>query len=329
MENKNILFVSAQKAYYPTSGVESRINNLVKIFGKKNKLFIFAPFQEKISAKNYFGLDYGNKFRKLYDARIIRKARELNQKNKIDIIYATTLWSGFNGYLLKRKLGAKFYFDNHNVEFLRYKRTKSFIWPAVFLFERFICKKADKVVCVSEKDKEYMIKYFGLNSKKIDVIENPVDTTIFYSNTKVRNKIRKEFGLKKNEKFILFFGQLDYTPNVEALKIISEEIIPRLDKSKSSYKIIVCGKGDGNGFLKKYQNKNLIFKGFVDKIQDYINASDVVIAPLKSGSGTRIKILEALACKKKVISTSIGAEGIRNNKYLEVQDDWEKFVEQI
>ncbi len=160
-------------------------------------------------------------------------------------------------------------------------------------------------------------------------IENPVDTKIFYPNPKISNRIRRNLGLKKDEKFILFFGQLNYQPNVEALKIIKKEVIPRLEKRGINYKIVICGKGDGKGLLKEFKHQNLIFKGFVDKIQDYINASDVVIAPLESGSGTRIKILEALACNKRVISTTIGAEGIKQNKFLEVEDDWQKFVEKI
>jgi glycosyltransferase involved in cell wall biosynthesis len=167
-----------------------------------------------------------------------------------------------------------------------------------------------------------------LNSNKIKIIENPVDREVFYPKD-TKNLIRKKLQLKQKDKFILFFGQLNYKPNIEALEIIKNEIIPRLDSYKKQYKIAVCGAGNGKGFLKEFKHKNIIFKGFVNKIQDYINASDVVIVPLKSGSGTRIKILEALACKKRVISTSIGAEGIKPNKLLEVEDDWNKFVEKI
>jgi glycosyltransferase involved in cell wall biosynthesis len=330
MKNKKVIFISAQNVFNPTSGVESRINNLVKDFSKENSLTIFAPNQNiKKGNKNFFGLEYHSKFKKLLDKRIFKKALEIHEKNKFDLIYATTLWSGLNGMILSKKIKIPFYFDNHNVEFLRFKRSRNWIWPIIYFYERLICKSAEKVICVSETDKKFHIKYFKLNPKKIIVLENPVDKKIFYPNNKNSIKIRKELGLNKGEKFILFFGQLDYKPNIEALKIINEEILPRLDKKRMKYKIVVCGKGDGKGLLKKFNHKNLIFKGFVEKIQDYINASDIIIAPLKSGSGTRIKILEALACNKKVISTSVGAEGIKENKFLEVEDDWENFVKKI
>lgn len=327
---KKILFISSQNVFQPSSGVESRVNNVLKILQKENEVVIFAPKQKLLNKpKNYYGFEYSSRFKKLLDTRMIFKSIKISKIRRFDEIFATTLWASLNGLIISRKLGIPFIFDDHNVEFLRFKRTKNIIWPIIYLFELLICKMANKVICVSQVDKNYLVKYFRINPKNIEILENPVDTSIFYPNNKVKLIIRKELNIKDKEKFILFFGQLDYQPNVEALKIIANEIIPALNYKKSNYKIVVCGKGDGKGFLKNFKDSNFIFKGFVGKIQDYINACDVVIAPLKSGSGTRIKILEALACNKRVISTSIGAEGLKINKLLEVEDDWKKFVKKI
>jgi len=78
--------------------------------------------------------------------------------------------------------------------------------------------------------------------------------------------------------------------------------------------------------------KNITFTGLVDNIEDYINASDVVICPLTSGGGTRFKILEALACGKVVVSTTIGAEGLESKRIgdsLILCDNWDDFVKII
>jgi len=324
---QKIIFISPQNIFNPSSGVESRVNNLIKYFSKQNILYIFAPKQDvEIPFKNYFGYNCKNRINKLYNKELITMASKFKDA---DYVLATTIWAGLNGWLISRKINKPFYFDDHNVEFLRFKRTKSILWPFIFLFEWFLCRKATKIFCVSEVDKLYLVKYYKLNPNKIEVFENPVDKHIFYPNRKVVYKIRNQIGIKKDEKFILFFGQLDYMPNVQGIKIIINEIIPRLEKMNKKYKIVICGKGDGKGLLKKFKHKNLIFEGFVNNINDYINACDVVIVPLVSGSGTRIKILEALACKKKVVSTSIGAEGIKKNKYLKIEDKMEKFVEKI
>jgi len=82
----------------------------------------------------------------------------------------------------------------------------------------------------------------------------------------------------------------------------------------------------------EFTHKNIVFTGMVDKIEDFINTSDVVISPLLSGGGTRLKILEAIACGKVVVSTTVGAEGIDQSQikdFLKISDDWEEFSKEI
>lgn len=326
---KKLLIISPHDIFPPQNGGERRIYLLAKKLATTNKTYFVGP---KLRNKNAIDFPievieaFENKSKKkLLNFNLIKEINNILKENKDIEIQLEFIWQGINLILS----GVSYTLDAHNVEFLRFKRIGFKWWPLIYLYERLVCKRAKKIICVSEVDKKYLVKYFKINPTKIEIIENPVDTSIFYPDNKNNKKIRKELGIKNKEKFILFFGQLDYRPNIEALEIIKEEIIPRLDKSEIKYKLVICGKGDGNGLLKRYKNKNLILKGFVDRIQDYINASDIIIAPLKSGSGTRIKILEALACKKRVVSTSIGAEGIKKNKLLEIEDDWEKFVEKM
>lgn len=324
--NKNILIISPHNPFLRSNGGENRIYLRAKELLDRGQVVIIAPIgkREKGSFKVY--QIYENKpSKKLFNFNLIYRINEIIKKEGIDKIYLEFPWQGINLILT----GNRYTLEEHNVEFLRFKRTGSLLWPIIYLYELFICKFADRIICVSKVDKEYISKYFVINPKNIEIIENPVDRSIFYPNSKNNNKLRKSLHLSKGEKMVLFFGQLNYKPNVQALNIINNELIPRLNKKNIKYKIVICGKGDGEGILKSSNNPDLIFAGFVERIQDYINASDVVIAPLLSGSGTRIKILEALACKKRVISTSIGAEGIKQNKLLEVEDDWQRFVEKI
>ncbi|MCP4653771.1 MAG: glycosyltransferase family 4 protein [Candidatus Omnitrophica bacterium] len=323
---KKLMIISPHNPFLRSNGGENRVYLITKELSKHNKIVLVCPAGKcgKESYKAYQPFEDKAK-NKALNFKLLNKLRKIIKREKPDEIQLEFPWQGLNLILL----GKRYILDEHNVEFLRFKRTGSRIWPIVYLYELLACKFAKKIVCVSETDKKYLIKYFRLNPNKIEIIENPVDTSIFYPNTKNNKKVRKELGLKKDEKFVLFFGQLDYYPNVEAIEIIKKNILPELEKKKAKYKLVICGKGNGKGSLKNFKHKNLIFKGFVDKIQDYINASDIVITPLKSGSGTRIKILEALACEKKVLSTSIGAEGINKNKFLELEDDWEKFAGRI
>ncbi len=321
---KKILIISPYDIFPPKNGGERRIYLITKELSKNNNVTMIGP---KSKSKNDLNINYielfeDNPKEKILNLNVIKYLINKEKESKVRLEY---IWQGINIVLA----GRSYVLDEFDIVFLRFKRTGNWLWPLIYLYELLICSFADKVICVSEVDKSYLVKYFKLNPNRIEIIENPVDKTIFYPSNRNNKRIRRELEIKNNEKMILFFGQLNYKPNIQALEIIKKEIIPGLNKRKLNYKLVICGKGDGKGMLKNYRDKNLIFKGFVDKIQDYINASDVIIAPLKSGSGTRIKILEALACKKRVVSTSIGAEGIKQNKLLEIEDDWERFAEKI
>jgi len=104
--------------------------------------------------------------------------------------------------------------------------------------------------------------------------------------------------------------------------------LPRIIKKIQHAKFLIVG---DNPPL-EFKHEKILFTGLVDKIEDYINVSDVVICPILSGGGTRLKILEALACEKFVISTKVGAEGTQFDKYqdiLLIHDDWHSFTEEI
>lgn len=323
---KKIMILSPHNPFLRSNGGENRIFLLAEEYSKKMNVILVCP-RGKISSKKikvYQPFKDSAK-EKTFNFKLIKELRSIIGKEKPDLLQVEFPWQSINLMLL----GKRFILDEHNVEFLRFKRTKSKKWFLIYLYELLACKYAKKIICVSRTDEKFINKYFWIGNEKTEVIENPVDKKLFFPNKKNKIKIKRKLGMKNSEKFILFFGQLDYQPNVEAIEVIKNKILPKLDKKKQKYKIVICGKGDGKGILKKFHHKNLIFKGFVNEIQKYVNSADVVIAPLISGSGTRIKILEALACKTRVISTSIGAEGINKNRYLEVEDDWNEFVKKI
>lgn len=326
---KAMILISPHDVFPPKDGGDRRIYLLTKELAKTYDVTYVGPFLE-----NRKSVDipinvveaFPNRAKyKIFNSNVIKVVRHLLRQNPEAEVRLEFPWQGINMPFI----GRRFILDEHNVEFLRCKRMGSMIWVFVYVYEFIICHLSKRVICVSQTDKEFLVRYFKLPAEKIEVVENPVDTSIFFPDTKNVRKIRQELGLKENEKFILFFGQLDNRPAIEALEVITSKIVPALDKKQLKYKMVICGKGDGKGFLKKFSHINVIFKGFVERIQDYINASDVIIVPLRSGSGTRMKILESLACGKRVISTIIGAEGLKEDKLLEIEDDWDRFVERI
>jgi glycosyltransferase involved in cell wall biosynthesis len=169
---------------------------------------------------------------------------------------------------------------------------------------------------------------------KIDVIPNGVDVPGCLESRVDATQLRKGLGLTHDESLALFFGTLDYLPNATAAEIIVNEIAPRLVKRKAAVKIVIAGKCSSPDWVTDLDrvSERVAFVGFVDDINATIKSADVIIVPLTMGSGTRFKILESIGCGRRVVSTTIGAEGLDRDvlgESLVVRDDWDAFVEAI
>ncbi len=186
------------------------------------------------------------------------------------------------------------------------------------LLEKKACKIADFITTVSNLDKKRLVN-IGVDKDKIRVVKNGVDTEQI-----------KFVGPNFNEKNIIFLGHLFYSPNLEALEIIANEIIPRVKKSVNNVKFTVVGHFPKR-ILKMYRNKEINFTGPLDNLNSIFNKATIAIAPLISGSGTRLKILNYLSAGIPTISTSKGAEGLglSHNKNIIINDDWDSFSESV
>lgn len=227
------------------------------------------------------------------------------KKNYPDLLIFDCPWFGVVGIASKFIFKTPFYIRSQNVEYLRMKRLNKWFWFILKIYEKIVYKYAEKIICISDLDKKTLEEELNISAQKIDVSEYSPDPKVFKKNTQARKMVRKLLKIE-NKFVVLFFGPLDYKPNIEAVNIIITEIAPNVSKHNKNVKFLIVGINPNN--LKS--TENIIFTGLVKKMEDYINASDVVIVPLISGGGVRTKILESLACGKKVISTKIAGEGI-------------------
>lgn len=343
---KKILAISPVDIFPPSWGSGSRIYNLTKGLANNNKVWYLGTgvhihenhscncdeFLEFSSNPN-ISLNYartGYLFPSLINPWLILKGLKIIKKEKIDLIFANHLTSSISAMILRFLTGVPYILDQHTCEAIRYARTskkKKVVAALLKTLENLACKFAYKIFAVSDLDREFFISVQGVEEGKIITIPNAVDTEKFYPNKKNIPIIKKTLKIS-DEPLILFFGTMKYEPNFEAIKIILHEILPRVLKKLPCTKFLVTG----DTVPHKFNHENIIFAGRVDKIEDYINAADVVIAPLLSGAGTKTKILESLTCGKIVITTTIGAEGIDSEgieDYLRICDDWDKFAEEI
>jgi glycosyltransferase involved in cell wall biosynthesis len=131
---------------------------------------------------------------------------------------------------------------------------------------------------------------------------------------------------------IIFCGSLDYEPNREGLSWFCKEIFPLILKQKPAARFMVVGKGDpGKELGRVLQSDFITYYGKVDDVNIFYAKAAVAIVPLLSGSGTRLKILEAMGRGVPVISTSKGAEGIgyTAGQNVLIADDKVAFAEAV
>jgi polysaccharide biosynthesis protein PslH len=139
-------------------------------------------------------------------------------------------------------------------------------------------------------------------------------------------------GKDRNSHHILFCGSLDYFPNQEGLKWFCTDVFPLILEKVPDTKLIVVGRGDPGEELKRLlRHDSIINHGKVEKVDTYYRNSGLAIVPLLSGSGTRLKLVEAMAFDTAVVSTSIGAEGINytDGQNILIGDTREDFSVQV
>jgi glycosyltransferase involved in cell wall biosynthesis len=129
---------------------------------------------------------------------------------------------------------------------------------------------------------------------------------------------------------VLFFGLLSYVPNIDGVTYFVNEIWPRIAAAHPDARLKIVGR-DAPPSLQALAGPNIELTGFVPDLRPHLAAATAVVVPLRFGGGTRLKIVEAMAMGKAIVSTSLGAEGIEaaSGRDLIVEDDAASFADAV
>ena len=187
-------------------------------------------------------------------------------------------------------------------------------------YEHSMANKVDGIMAISPKDK----KMFEEMAPQRPIIHIPVG----FDFAAIRPNDLSQHD--KGTPTFYHLGSMDWMPNIQGMQWFIEDVLPMVVKSFPDFTLHVAGKGMPPWFY-KHQGKNLMIDGEVADAAKYQQDKAVLIVPLMSGSGVRVKIIEAMALGKTVISTSIGAEGIpyTKGKNILIADSADEFLEQI
>ena len=129
---------------------------------------------------------------------------------------------------------------------------------------------------------------------------------------------------------LFHLGAMDWRPNKEGLEWFLDEIWPDIEELSGELRFYIAGKNMQKQFF-KYDSDNLIVEGEVFDAVDFINSKAIMIVPLLSGSGMRVKIIEGMAMQKCIIATTMAAEGIdcKHGRDILIADTADEFYRSI
>ncbi|GAB4529345.1 MAG: glycosyltransferase [Anaerolineae bacterium] len=128
----------------------------------------------------------------------------------------------------------------------------------------------------------------------------------------------------------MYMGDYKYFPNTDAVGYFVEDIMPRIKARRPDFHLTLVGK-DPTPEMRELAGDDVTVTGLVDDTRPYLWGSTVFICPLRSGSGTRFKLMEALACGCPVVSTSLGCEGLGavDGVHMLIRDEPQSFAEAV
>ncbi len=173
-------------------------------------------------------------------------------------------------------------------------------WQRLRRYEARVCRRADRVLAVSEADAAALQKLVpGLG---VFVVPNGVDTLTYRPEA-------SDAASQVSEHALVFTGTMDFRPNVDAVLWFARRVLPGVQAEVPEVHFSVVGQRPHRWLDGLRDDPAITLTGWVEDARPYIAQAAVYVAPLRIGGGTRLKLLEAMAMGKPVVATRLGAEG--------------------
>ena len=324
---KTILFASRDFPTHDKDSGSNRLKEVILIYKELDyNCILFAPnmFEDDSYVKFYQQRDVivfveNSKYKNIYNF--------ISSFKNVDFIWLNGPLS-LNLFYKKMKSilpQTKFLYDMVDIHFLRYKRAIEIEpnrislkknYKHFFRLETVVAPQLDYIIAISDKEKEIMSQYVDKN--KIITISN-----IHYP--KIDISERKNFNESKG---IIFIGSI-HEPNIDAVKFLYEKIMPLVWKENPELEVSVIGNVADKLDIKQYPKFK--FLGFVESIEEHFMNSKIMVAPLRFGAGVKGKIGQAFEYFFPVVTTDIGAEGMKltDKKNVLIANDEKSFAKAI
>ncbi|HEC97482.1 MAG TPA: glycosyltransferase [Nitrospirae bacterium] len=355
----NILFLSTENPYPPVGGHHIRTYNVLKILAQKHKIYFVGFAQTKaeliyienlrelcetvdifLIPKTGFNLQFLSQVSKNLFSRLPltaqrflvvdakEKIKELLSRNRINLVHIDML--ALAEYVeCTNNIPATL--TNHNVEFLRlyrWMKMEGSLLKKTYLFyqylklksfEKKMCPLFEHCIVVSEDDRQHLQGLCDIDN--FIIIPNGVDICYFKPSSE---KVRKNH--------LVWVGGMAGPYNSDAVDFFLDRVWPVVRDEIPEVTIDFIGKKPTQKLQKKASvDHNIKILGFIDDVRPLVQSASVFVAPIRSGSGTKIKVLNAMAQAKAVVATTVAAEGIEvvDGEDILLADDPTEFARKI
>jgi polysaccharide biosynthesis protein PslH len=195
--------------------------------------------------------------------------------------------------------------------------------------ERKLLSECDCCTLASQREREQAIEKWQ-PATPLEVIPNGVESA-FYGDAQIAAaRSRSTLGADSGERHLLYVGSMDYHANVDAVVWFVSEAWPEVRRRYPGIKFFIVGR-EPTPEVRALAGNGIVVTGTVDDVRPYYAGAAAVVVPLKIGSGTRLKILEAMAAGIPVVSTRLGAEGldVTDKKDILLADTTEEMLQSI
>jgi polysaccharide biosynthesis protein PslH len=259
-----------------------------------------------------------------YSHEMASLIRSTITRQKIDLVIASQLtmasyYSVFGGVsALFEEIELGLFYQQERTGINRLKRLRDHLtWIKLHRYLSHLLKSFKSGTVVSEKEYQVIAEHFPKLQNKIEILPNFIDVSDY-----------QEINVNRRPKHLIFSGSFTYKPNYQAMEWFLRHVFPLILSKVPDAQLIITGDHAG---LPLPLTRNITLAGYVDDIRSLTASCEVSIAPLLTGGGTRLKILEAMAIGIPVVATTKGAEGllINNGQNILIADNPEDFAELV
>ena len=287
------------------------------------KIKVMAAFLNLFSNRSY-NID------RFYSINFENRLIEILKSEVFDIVHLESLYVSMYVDTIRKYSSAKIILRAHNVEYRLWEHaaqlTKNpfkktylkFLARRLKLYELASLQRYDAIAGITKKD--------GIHFKRAGFLK-AIETIPFGIDFKNNIEINPE---QAEYLSVFHIGAMDWQPNIIGINWFLDEVWDLVRLKHPQLKLYLAGRNMSEE-LKKLKKPNVIIMGEVENSQAFIQSKGIMIVPLLSGEGMRVKIIEGLALGKTIVTTTIGLEGIdgENNKNCIIADDAIAFAEAI